>query len=166
LVSLTQGGKALEATDEKVSSVVDTWLLVRDIEIGGERNRGLYVLKSRGMAHSNQIREFLITSNRIKLVPVYLGQSGVLTGSARLAQENLEKEQQQTLRDEVERKALWLEHRRKLVDAQIATIEAEFKREEEEFTRSVTISQARQRQMNVDRVTMAQSRREKVLNGK
>ena len=61
---------------------MDTWLLLRDIEIGGERNRGLYVLKSRGMAPSNQIREFLLTDKGIDMVDVYLGQAGVLTGSA------------------------------------------------------------------------------------
>src|SRR5688572_20496012 len=86
-VSLTGGGKTLEGTDEGMSSLVDTWLLVRDIELGGERNRALYVLKSRGMAHSNQVREFLITAKGVKLVDAYLGAAGVLTGSARLSQE-------------------------------------------------------------------------------
>jgi circadian clock protein KaiC len=59
--SLTAGGGALEQTDVAISSLIDTWLLVRDMESGGERNRGLYILKSRGMPHSNQIREFLLT---------------------------------------------------------------------------------------------------------
>ena len=66
---------------------MDTWLLLRDIELGGERNRGLYVLKSRGMAHSNQIREFLLTDHGVELQDVYVGPEGVLTGSMRLAQE-------------------------------------------------------------------------------
>jgi len=70
-----------------ISSLIDTWLLLRDIEIGGERNRGLYILKSRGMAHSNQIREFILTDNGIQLLDVYVGPEGVLTGSARLSQE-------------------------------------------------------------------------------
>src|SRR3954469_1420274 len=87
LISLTHGGKSLEATDVGISSLIDTWLLVRDIELGGERNRGLYILKSRGMAHSNQIREFLITSEGIQLKDVYIGPEGVLTGSMRAAQE-------------------------------------------------------------------------------
>ncbi len=85
--SLTSGGGALEQTDVAISSLIDTWLLLRDIEIGGERNRGLYILKSRGMAHSNQIREFLLTDHGVELRDVYVGPSGVLTGSARLAQE-------------------------------------------------------------------------------
>ncbi|MGH9868080.1 MAG: circadian clock protein KaiC [Candidatus Polarisedimenticolia bacterium] len=85
--SLTHGGEAIEGSDTRASSLMDTWLLVRDIELGGERNRALYVLKSRGMAHSNQIREFLITSKGIQLRDAYLSKEGVLTGSARLAQE-------------------------------------------------------------------------------
>ena len=83
--SLTNaGGDATEMTDVYISSLIDTWLLLRDIEIGGERNRGLYVLKSRGMEHSNQIREFKLTGHGIELVDVYVGTEGVLTGSARL----------------------------------------------------------------------------------
>ena len=70
-----------------ISSLIDTWLLLRDIELGGERNRGMYVLKSRGMAHSNQIREFLLTDHGVELKDVYIGPEGVLTGSLRLAQE-------------------------------------------------------------------------------
>jgi circadian clock protein KaiC len=85
--SLTSASENLELTGVYISSLIDTWLLLRDIEIGGERNRVLYVLKSRGMAHSNQIREFRLTDNGIELLDVYVGQEGVLTGSARLSQE-------------------------------------------------------------------------------
>jgi len=63
---------ALEQTDVAISSLIDSWLLLRDIEIGGERNRGLYILKSRGMAHSNQIREFLLTDHGVDLRAVYV----------------------------------------------------------------------------------------------
>ncbi len=76
----------MEQTSVTISSLIDTWLLLRDIELNGERNRGLYILKSRGMAHSNQIREFLLTENGVQLTEVYLGPEGVLTGSARLSQ--------------------------------------------------------------------------------
>ena len=79
--SLTHGGDALEQSQAGISSLIDTWLLLRDIELGGERNRGMYVLKSRGMAHSNQIREFLLTDHGIELKDVYVGPEGVLTGS-------------------------------------------------------------------------------------
>ena len=85
--SLTRGGQATESTQTAVSSLIDTWLLVRDLESAGERNRGVYVLKSRGMAHSNQIREFLLTGEGIDLVPVVMGPEGPLVGSRRKAQQ-------------------------------------------------------------------------------
>lgn len=91
-----------ERLDEGVSSIVDTWLLVRDIELNGERNRGLYVMKSRGMSHSNQVREFLISSKGLNLVDIYLGPSGILVGSAREAQQ-LVKRSGQELEDEQQR---------------------------------------------------------------
>jgi circadian clock protein KaiC len=87
-----------EQTDEGVSSLVDAWLLVRDIESNGERNRGMYVMKSRGMKHSNQVREFIITDEGLNLVEVYLGVDGVLTGSAREA-EQLKETTGEALRD-------------------------------------------------------------------
>ncbi|HEX2222957.1 MAG TPA: circadian clock protein KaiC, partial [Thermoanaerobaculia bacterium] len=85
--NLTSGGGPLELTEVGISSLVDSWLLLRELEANGERNRGLYVLKSRGMAHSNQVREFLLTSRGIELADVYIGPEGVLTGSARLAED-------------------------------------------------------------------------------
>ena len=93
-------GEEKEKTDVGISSLVDTWLLLRDIELSGERNRAMYVLKSRGMAHSNQIREFLLTDHGIELADVYLGPEGVLTGTARKAQEA--KETAQALARELE----------------------------------------------------------------
>ena len=81
--SLTHGGAAIEATDSSASSLIDTWLLVRDLEARGERNRGVYVLKSRGMAHSNKIREFLLTPHGIELLEVEMGPEGPLVGSMR-----------------------------------------------------------------------------------
>jgi circadian clock protein KaiC len=88
--SLTAADSAAERTDVGVSSLMDTWLLLRNIETEGERNRGLYVLKSRGMAHSNQIREFLLTNEGLKLVDVYTGDGPVLTGTARMKREAAE----------------------------------------------------------------------------
>ncbi|MCZ7626005.1 MAG: KaiC 1 [Candidatus Methylomirabilota bacterium] len=80
--SLTAGGATLEHTDTAVSSLIDTWLLLRDVEAGGERNRAMYILKSRGMAHSHQIREFLLTDRGVDLREIYVGPGGVPTGSA------------------------------------------------------------------------------------
>ncbi|SKA82692.1 circadian clock protein KaiC [Prosthecobacter debontii] len=158
LATLTTPGGSLEHTDEGLSSIVDTWLLLRDIEIGGERNRLMYVLKSRGMAHSNQVREFVITKKGISLVPVYLGQGGVLTGSARLSQEAKEKEEEQTLQNELGRKRRALLHRRKTLEAQIATLQAEMLGEEEEFERLAGYEADRSKQLLKNRLQMETSR--------
>ena len=115
-----------------ISSLIDTWLLVRDIEIGGERNRGLYILKSRGMAHSNQIREFLLTDHGVELRDVYVGASGVLTGSARLSQEAQEQAGKLTRQQETEHRQLKLDRKRKALEAQIAALRAEFEAQETE----------------------------------
>jgi circadian clock protein KaiC len=157
-VGLTSPGKSAETTDQGLSSMVDTWLLLRDIEVGGERNRAIYVLKSRGMAHSNQVREFLITSKGIKLVKAYLGPSGVLTGSARLSQEAKEAAEEQIAREELARKKLALDHRRKAIEAQIAALQVEFKAEEEEFKRVFEGHQIRNQQIEADRLAMARNR--------
>ena len=131
-VNLTAGGNAWERTDVGVSSLIDTWILLRDIELAGERNRGLYVLKSRGMKHSNQIREFVITSQGIELLDVYVGEEGVLTGSMRAAQENREKAAAQSRSYETQRRQRELARKRAVLEAQIAALRAEFESVEEE----------------------------------
>jgi circadian clock protein KaiC len=78
---------SLETTSTELSSLMDTWILLRDIELNGERNRGIYILKSRGMSHSNQIRELKISSQGLDLIDVYTGSGGVLTGTARVTLE-------------------------------------------------------------------------------
>jgi circadian clock protein KaiC len=158
LVSLTGGGTALEATDVGVSSIIDTWLLVRDIELGGERNRGLYVLKSRGMKHSNQIREFLMTSEGIKLEEVYIGPEGVLTGSMRAAQEEREKAAALAREQEFERKQRELDSRRAALEAQIAALRAEFQSVEDEASLIKTQDKTREQNVTEERAA-AQKRR-------
>src|SRR5262249_37871548 len=125
LTSLTSGGNEWEKTDVAISSLVDTWLLLRDIELGGERNRAMYVLKSRGMAHSNQIREFLLTDRGIQLLDVYVGPEGVLTGSMRLSQEARQRADELARRQEVDRIRRLAEQKSKAIQAQIAALEAE-----------------------------------------
>ena len=142
LVSLTFGGNTLEATNEGLCSIVDTWLLLRDVEVGGERNRLLYVLKSRGMAHSNQVREFLITARGVQLQSAYLGPNGVLTGSARVIQEQKDVSDERAAREEVDRKRLAMDHRRKAMEAQIAVLRAEFQSEQEEYERARSSARA------------------------
>jgi circadian clock protein KaiC len=159
MVSLSTGGNFLEKTDEGLSSMVDTWLLLRDIELGGERNRLIYVLKSRGMAHSNQVREFLITSKGIKLEQAYLGAAGVLTGSARLNQESRERIEKQILKEDLQRKKMGLAHRRKSIEAQIEALRVELRTEEEEVERFVANDEARDRQIEIERAEMAKSRK-------
>jgi circadian clock protein KaiC len=91
MLHLIHGSGGVDESEVEVSSLIDTWLYVREIESGGERNRGLYVLKSRGMAHSNQVREFKLGKQGVELLDVYMGPSGALVGRARLLQEAKEK---------------------------------------------------------------------------
>jgi circadian clock protein KaiC len=158
-ISLTSGGRAAEATDEGMSSIVDTWLLLSDIESGGERNRAMYVLKSRGMSHSNQVREFLITSRGVRLVPTYLGPTGVLTGSARLIQEAKDLAVETSVHDELRRKELVLDHRRQSVEAQIQALRAGFEAEKQEFSRVVATERSKSSTIEADRRATAKSRR-------
>jgi circadian clock protein KaiC len=159
LVSLTGGGQSTEATDENVSSIVDTWLLVRDVELDGERNRALYVLKSRGMEHSNQVREFLITSKGVDLVPAYLGAGGVLTGSARLNQEARDRMENEQAKEELLRRKLAIEHRRKAIQAQVDALSAGFAAEEEEYHRFEAGRKAAGAVLASDRAAMSKSRK-------
>ena len=125
LINLTAGGTALESTDVGVSSLIDTWLVLRDIEAGGERNRGLYVIKSRGMQHSNQIREFLITPSGVDLLDVYAGPEGVLTVSLRASQEARERAAALGREQEQQRRQRELVARRAILQAQIQALQQE-----------------------------------------
>ena len=158
LTSLTTASDDMEISGISISSLIDTWLLLRDIEIGGERNRGLYVLKSRGMAHSNQIREFLLTDNGVELRDVYVGPEGVLTGSARLSQEAKGDEERLLRQQEIGRKQFGLERKREAMEAQIAVIRAEFEAEKSESLAGIGIDKARNERFTQDRTKMAESR--------
>jgi circadian clock protein KaiC len=158
--SLTSGNGALDRADMvAVSSLIDTWLLLRDIEIGGERNRGLYILKSRGMAHSNQIREFLLTDHGAELRDVYVGAGGVLTGSARLTQEAQEKAADTIRAQEMEHLQLELESKRRTLEAQIAAMRAEFEVQETEILKTIGQKQVREAQLAQEGMEMGQSRK-------
>lgn len=101
---ITALGPSDETSNEILSSLVDTWLLLRNVEANGERNRLLFVLKSRGTAHSNQVREFVLTSHGVELVDVYVGAAGVLAGSARLAQQAAERNAETLQASDLERR--------------------------------------------------------------
>ena len=130
--SLTTGGNAPEDSQIGVSSLMDTWLLLRNVEFNGERNRLISVLKSRGMAHSNQVREFLMSDAGIDLRDVYLGGDRVLTGTARVAQETQERAAAELRTQDHDRKLRHLAGKRKTLDAQIAALQAEGEAEEAE----------------------------------
>ncbi|HZN54502.1 MAG TPA: circadian clock protein KaiC [Candidatus Polarisedimenticolaceae bacterium] len=151
MTNLTHGGTAAERTEGGISSIIDTWLLLRDIELGGERNRGLYVLKSRGMAHSNQIREFLLTDRGVELNDVYVGPEGVLTGSMRAAQEAREKAVTLTRQQEIERRQRELETKRQALDAQIEALRAKFEAEQSELELIIGQEEAAAQRLRDDR---------------
>jgi circadian clock protein KaiC len=157
--SLTAAGDTTEMTDVNVSSFIDTWLLLRDIEIGGERNRGLYILKSRGMEHSNQIREFRLTNHGIELLDVNVGSGGVLTGSARLSQEAKDSSDQILRLQEITRMQLRLDRKREALEAQIVLLRSEFEAEESETLEFMQIEKARNERVSQDMVNMALSRK-------
>jgi circadian clock protein KaiC len=113
---------------------MDTWLLLRNVEFNGERNRLIYVLKSRGMAHSNQVREFVLSDAGIDLRDVYVGEDRVLTGTARVAQESQERAAAGLRQEDHARKLRQLAAKRKALEAQIVALQAEGEVEEAEVT--------------------------------
>ncbi len=159
MTSLTHGSVSLmERSEVLISSLADSWLLLRTIEIGGERNRGLYVLKSRGMAHSNQIREFILSKKGVHLVDVYLGPGGVLTGSARLAQEAQEKAGEAVQQQETARRQAELERKRHELEARILTLQGDLSMNDLELKTLASGEQTRRQAIAIDRLGMQRSR--------
>jgi circadian clock protein KaiC len=157
--SLTQPDGSLEKTDVGVSSLIDTWILLRQLELNGERNRTMFVLKSRGMNHSNQVREYRLTDHGVELLAPYLSGSGVLTGSARLAQEARDREDELARREELSRQQGLTAARRKALEAQIEALKAEMTGVTSEEARIASAEQRRQKRLVEDQQSMAQSRR-------
>lgn len=135
---LTVIGGRDERSDLGIISLMDSWILLQSIEANGERNRSLYVLKSRGMQHSNQVREFCLSDNGAKLQDVYVGPGGVLTGSGRSAQESREKAEALERRQEIECKQRELERKKALVEAQITALRIGFESERDELERAIS----------------------------
>jgi circadian clock protein KaiC len=131
LVSARDG--RMEMTEEGVSSLVDTWLSVRDLEGIGERNRGLSILKARGMSHSNQVREFVVTDHGIQLLDVVIGPLGIITGAGRLTQRMQEQAQLVAQQHELSRRDRELERKRRVLEATINNLRTEFESVEEEL---------------------------------
>jgi len=142
LTSLTPGGRSTEETDIGVSSLMDTWVVLKDIEGEGERNRGISIVKSRGMAHSNQFREFRITDKGFVLEDVSLRDSGGLTGTARAGQEAKEAALSLARTQEMARMRKLIDRKRAILDARIASLRGDFEAEEEGIRKSIEETQA------------------------
>jgi circadian clock protein KaiC len=156
--SLVSNGDAENDTQLGVSSLMDTWLSLRNLESNGERNRGLYVLKSRGMHHSNQIREFLLTDHGVQLVDVYLGAEGILTGSARINQEVRERTESAARQEEIAILQRRLDRRKVAMEGQISALRAELEAEEEEIGRRVRQATRQDEETRTNRAAMASIR--------
>jgi circadian clock protein KaiC len=156
--NLGTGAGEVAGTEVQISSLMDTWLLLYNRESNGEHNRQLYLLKSRGMAHSNQVREFILSSEGIKLRDAYVGPEGVVTGSARLAQEAKDKAKALVREQEVQRRSRELERKRREISAQIEVLQAQLESETAEETLLNREDIAREDQLSADRVAMGISR--------
>ena len=157
--SLTSGGHDVEDSEVDVSSLMDTWLLVKNIETNGERNRGLYILKARGIAHSNQVREFLLTDSGIQLVDAYIGTEGVLMGSARSSQVAREKAADHDRALAMERKQRELRRKQELYEAQLIALRGQYETERDALLRELEEEKQRQREMAEQRLEIARLRR-------
>jgi len=156
--TLTSAARVDETTDINISSLMDSWLLLRDIEENGERNRGLYVLKSRGIANSNQIREFLITSNGVQLKDVYLGSTGILTGSSRLVQELIDDEEEMKLAEKIKELEHELERKQKTMQTQIELAEMQMKSDETDIRYRIDELKRQHKRMGLKRQDIQASR--------
>lgn len=144
--------------DESISSIIDAWIQVRDLENNGERNRGIYIMKSRGMNHSNQVREFVITNKGLELVDVYLGPEGILVGSARQAQELQEITGVEMRSYAINRKDLELERKKLVLEAKIASLKGEFESVRDELNKNFIEDQLKKEIMEKNRDQIIQNR--------
>ncbi len=153
--NLIPGGAPADRTEQGMSSLMDAWLSVVNLESNGERNRALYVLKSRGMSHSNLVREFQMTDHGVRLVPAYLGANGVLTGSARLARENQDREDARSRDLVAEQRTRELAQRRAALERQIEELRATLRAQDEELEQVARVEAQRHATRESERVGMA-----------
>lgn len=156
---LMHGQEGVIATDAGLSSLMDGWILMLNREVNGEFNRELYLLKARGTAHSNQVREFVMSDTGIKLLPPYLGETGALTGSARRSEEARARRMEVDRLAEVARSKQQIDTRRRKALAQIEAIQAELDADELELTNVTDAAEEFRRQAAADAREMEQSRR-------
>jgi circadian clock protein KaiC len=156
--SLSAVDEQMNESERSVSSLMDTWISLRDIEADGERNRILYLLKSRGMSHSKQIREYELSDDGIHLTKPYLGPEGVLTGAARMAQEARERESDRERNEQIEQRRRQMARKREALERQIAEMRAGLEAEEEEVSKIAAHQDIRNASAASDRAAMAQKR--------
>jgi len=155
---LVTGHSFFEGTEIGVSSLMDTWILLRSIEFNGERNRVIYVLKARGTAHSNQLREFLVTSKGIDIIDIYTGPSGVLTGTARKSQEAKERADELIRHEEISRLQREIERKENVLNSQITVLNAQFEAEKSELLKLIKEKQIQEEAFGKDRKIISQMR--------
>ena len=141
-----------------ISSLMDSWILLRNVESGGERNRLLFILKSRGTAHSNQVREFVLTNRGIRLMDVYVGQGEVLAGSARMVQEAKDRAREVLDRDKVAQRYREIEHAQRRLEAQRNDLMIQSSRLDEERERLKNVERKRAEMSATDRVHVGRLR--------
>jgi circadian clock protein KaiC len=156
--SLTSATTEIEDSEVGVSSLMDTWILLKNIESNGERNRGLYILKSRGMAHSNQIREFLLTERGVELIDTYIGSEGVLMGSARVSQIARETAAALERRLATEQKERELRRKQELYEAQLIALKGHYETERDAILKELEQEQTRLKVVADQRIEMARLR--------
>ncbi|TLU54032.1 MAG: circadian clock protein KaiC [Chlorobium sp.] len=156
--SLTPSGLPTDVAAVNISSLIDSWISLRDPESDGERNRGIYILKSRGMNHSNQVREFLISDHGVEICDVYIGAGGVATGGARLNMLAQEKALGLKLQEEIELRQFDLENKRNVLDSRIAAMRAEFAAQEASNLKMIAQEKTRRAQVSADRTAMGKVR--------
>jgi circadian clock protein KaiC len=156
--ALTLNNIINEQTDEGVSSLVDAWLLVRDIEANGERNRGMYIMKSRGMKHSNQVREFIITDSGLNLIDVFVGPDGVLTGSAREYQQLQSQTDDIMVKNARTRREKEMQRKSNELSSRIASLTSKFEAAKEQMENEFMEQQIRREIMENNRRQMVRKR--------
>ena len=144
-----------ERAEINISSLMDTWLLLQILEARGERNRGLYVLKSRGMPHSNQVREFILGDEGIQLRDAYIGLAGVLTGSARDNQEAKDIAEALDCQQQIELRQRDIERKKLAIEAQILALNTQFEAEKDDLIRLISREKLRNDTLSMDRLAMA-----------
>jgi circadian clock protein KaiC len=156
--SLTAGGADPEQSEVGVSSLVDTWLMLQVVRSGGERNRTLTIIKSRGMSHSNQTSEFRLSDVGLDILETYLGATDVLTGSARLSKEAEDTAALASGAEEITRKEQERHRRRNALTRQIAELHEQFQADEASLEREIQEASRRRSRLAAERTAMAKSR--------